>query len=69
MVEIGLAAALAYIVFGFVWLFTHYDTVAEFQVQWTELVPRFGELAGFIIAVLLWPVLLVLPTTCVLPWA
>ena len=69
LIECGLLLALVYIVLGTAWLFTHYDTVAEFQAQWVDLVPRFGELAGFAIAFLLWPVLLLLPTTCILPWA
>ncbi len=69
LVEVGMWAVLAYFVLGFVWLFTHYDTVTEFQTQWADVLPRFGELVGFVIAFLLWPVLLLLPSACVLPWA
>ena len=69
LIEGSFRLVLLYFVIGTAWLATHFDTVAEFQAQWTDFIPQFGELSGFIVATVVWPVLLLLPTNCILPWA
>ena len=68
LIEAGLLLALLYFAVGAVWLSFHYDTLTEFQAQWATVLPRFGDLVGFVVAALVWPVLLLLPMGCILPW-
>ncbi len=56
--------AVPYLIFGFFWAVIHPDKVQALQNQWTGVVPANADIAAFGEAAVLWPAILVLPTTC-----
>ena len=68
VLELGLWLAIPYVIAGIIWALFHYEVVTALQDQWGRWLPAGGEVAGFGIAIALWPALLLLPTVCQLPW-
>ncbi len=68
ILELGLWLAIPHVILGIVWALLHYDRVIALQAQWGQVLPAGGDVAGFGVAIALWPALLVLPEVCPLPW-
>lgn len=66
LIEFLLWLTLPYLAFGFFWTVVHPDKVSELETQWKAVLPSSGEIA-FGEATVLWPVVLLLPSTCGAP--
>ena len=64
LIELALWLALPYLAFGFFWEATHPDKVGERQSLWNAVLPTGADVVAFGEAVVLWPVVLLLPSTC-----
>ncbi|MCV7428972.1 hypothetical protein [Mycobacterium montefiorense] len=67
LIELAVWLALPYLVIGFFWAFFHADRVHELQAEWEKVIPTGSDAAAFGEAAVLWPAILLLPTTCTLP--
>jgi hypothetical protein len=64
LIEIGMWFALPYLVFGFYWTVIHPDKVQALQAQWSTVAPVGADIAAIGEATILWPAVLLIPTTC-----
>jgi hypothetical protein len=67
LLEFGIWLALPYLIFGFLWAVLHGDKVHALQEAWNNVVPAGADVAAFGEAAALWPVMLLLPSTCGAP--
>lgn len=67
LIELALWLAVPYLLIGFVWAVLHPDKVQALQTQWSTIVPAGADLVAFGEAAVLWPAVLLLPTTCGVP--
>lgn len=65
LLEFALRVAVPYLLIGFVWVFFHIEHVEALRVGLEKLLPAGAEVAAFVEAAALWPVLLLLPPVCV----
>ena len=65
LLEVALRLAVPYLLIGFVWAFFHVEHVEQLRVGLEKLLPAGAEVAAFVEAAALWPVLLLLPPVCV----
>ncbi len=65
LLELALRLAVPYLIIGFVWAFFHVEHVERLRVGLEKLLPAGAEVAAFVEAAALWPVLLLLPPVCV----
>ena len=65
LLEIALWAAVPYLLIGFVWAFFHVEHIERLRVGLEKLLPAGAEVAAFVEAAALWPVLVLLPPVCV----
>ena len=67
LLEFGIWLAFPYLVFGLFWAVLHGDKVNALQEGWNNVVPAGADIAAFGEATALWPVVLLLPSTCGAP--
>ena len=56
--------AIPYLLIGITWAFIHADRVHDLETAWGKALPAGATLAAIGEATLLWPALLLLPTSC-----
>jgi hypothetical protein len=64
VIEIALWLAIPYLLIGLVWGFFHVEAVQQLEVQLDRVLPAGAEVGSYVLAALLWPVLLLLPPLC-----
>ena len=64
VIELAVWLAVPYIVIGAVWAFIHADRVRELEVTWNKALPAGSSLVAIGQATVLWPALLLIPTSC-----
>ncbi len=65
LLELAMWLAVPHLLIGFVWAFFHVEQVEQLHVQLQKLLPAGAEVAAYVEAAALWPVLLLLPPVCV----
>lgn len=66
LIEVAMWLAVPYLLIGLVWAFFHVEQVDQLQTQFNRILPAGSEVAAYVEAAVLWPVLLLLPPVCVL---
>lgn len=64
LIEVALWLAIPYLLIGLTWAFFHVGVVEQLQDQLTKILPAGAEVASYVAAALLWPVLVLLPSLC-----
>lgn len=64
VIEIALWLAIPYLLIGLVWGFFHVEAVQQLEDQLDRVLPAGAEVGSYVLAALLWPVLLLLPPLC-----
>ena len=64
LIEVALWLAIPYLLIGLTWAFFHVGMVEQVQDQLTKILPAGAEVAADVVAALLWPVLVLLPSLC-----
>ena len=64
LIELAVWLAVPYVVIGATWAFIHADRVRELEVTWNKALPAGSSLVAIGQATVLWPALLLLPTSC-----
>jgi hypothetical protein len=65
LIEVAMWLAVPHLIIGLTWAFFHVEAVHQLEVQLDQIVPAGAEVGAYVLAALLWPVLLVLPPLCV----
>ncbi|WP_144205948.1 hypothetical protein [Mycobacterium tilburgii] len=52
---------------GGVWAAIHPERLHELEAEWSKMVPAGANMAALGEVIVLWPVVLLLPTSCMLP--
>jgi hypothetical protein len=65
LIEVAMWLAIPHLIIGLIWAFLHGDAVLQLQDQLDRVLPAGAEVGAYVIAALLWPVLLLLPPLCV----
>jgi hypothetical protein len=64
LIEVAMWLAIPYLLIGLTWAFFHVEAVAQLQDQLQKILPAGAEVAAYVAAALLWPVLVLLPSLC-----
>lgn len=67
LLEIALWLAVPYIAIGGVWAAVHSERLHDLEAEWSKILPVGADLAALGEMIGLWPAVLLLPTTCMLP--
>jgi len=62
--EFAIVMLIPYLLIGGAWSVWHYDTVTEWQQQWSKVAPAGGDVLGLGFTTALWPAMLLLPSSC-----
>jgi hypothetical protein len=65
LIEVAMWLAIPHLLIGFTWAFFHVEAVQQLEVQLDRVLPAGAEVGAYVVAALLWPVLLLLPPLCV----
>ncbi len=64
LIEVALWLAIPYLLIGLTWAFFHVEIVQQMQDQLGKILPAGAEVASYVEAALLWPVLVLQPALC-----
>jgi hypothetical protein len=64
LLEVALWFSLPYIMIGGVWATAHAERLHELEAEWSKVLPAGGDFAALGEVIGLWPVVLLVPTTC-----
>jgi hypothetical protein len=67
VLEAALWLSLPYVMIGGVWAAAHAERLHDLEAEWNKVLPAGGDFAALGEVIGLWPVVLLLPTTCALP--
>ncbi|OYN75515.1 hypothetical protein [Mycolicibacterium sphagni] len=65
LIELAMWLAIPHLLIGLTWAFFHAEAVLQLQNRLDQVLPAGAEVAAYVLAALLWPVLLLLPPLCV----
>ena len=65
LIEVAMWLAIPHLLIGLTWAFFHVGAVEQLQDQLARILPAGAEVGAWVLAALLWPVLLLLPPLCV----
>jgi hypothetical protein len=65
LIEVAMWLAVPHLIIGLTWAFFHPEAVHQLEVQLSRILPAGAEVAAYVEAALLWPVLLLLPPLCI----
>ncbi|MBB3603065.1 hypothetical protein FHT40_002726 [Mycolicibacterium sp. BK556] len=65
LIEIAMWLAIPHLLIGLTWAFFHVEAVQQLEVQLDRILPAGAEVGAYVLAALLWPVLLLLPPLCI----
>ncbi|MFN8033708.1 MAG: hypothetical protein U0Q47_10470 [Mycobacterium sp.] len=65
LIEVAMWLAIPHLLIGLTWAFFHVEAVQQLHDQLDKVLPAGAEVASYVVAALLWPVLLLLPPLCV----
>ena len=64
LIEVAMWLAIPYLLIGLTWAFFHVEVVQQLQDQLAKILPAGAEVASYVAAALLWPVLVLQPALC-----
>ena len=64
LIEVAMWLATPYLLIGLTWAFFHVGVVEQLQDQLEKILPAGAEVASYVAAALLWPVLVLQPAFC-----
>lgn len=65
LIEVAMWLAVPHLIIGLTWAFFHAEAVQQLQDQLERILPAGAGVGAYLVAALLWPVLLLLPPLCV----
>ncbi|MCX2931465.1 hypothetical protein ORI20_14375 [Mycobacterium sp. CVI_P3] len=65
LIEVAMWLAIPHLIIGLTWAFFHVEAVQQLQDQLDRILPAAAEVGAYVLAALLWPVLLLLPPLCI----
>ncbi len=64
LIELAMWLAISYLLIGLTWAFFHVEVVQQLQDQLAKVLPAGAEVASYVAAALIWPVLVLQPALC-----
>ncbi|GAY15363.1 hypothetical protein MSZK_20890 [Mycobacterium sp. shizuoka-1] len=65
LIELAMWLAIPHLLIGLTWAFFHVEAVQQLEDQLGRILPAGAEVVAYVVAAVLWPVLVLLPSLCV----